>query len=383
MEIRALGHDEMELTRDVRSRSFGRFSDEKWAESLRATRPAVEAGRQLGGFEDGRIVSTARIHDLRQWWHGRAVSMGGIGSVTVAPEVRGRGLGRAMMTAVLERCVEYGHAISMLYPTVPELYRSLGWEHAGTHDHIEIPTTTLRAIQAEPVTVRRAGPGDAAEVTRLIREIHREAGDSGPIDWGEDVWAALLDDEASYCYLAEDGFLRYSWNRDSSGFDVDRVVAASERTLRGLWALVGSGSAMAKTASACLAPDDPLLWLTRERTSETRKSDRWMLRVVDAPAAIEARGYLPGVTAEASLRVDDPQVPSNSGSWRLVIKDGRGSLERAPEDPSAIRLTARGLSGLYAGVPVPVLRRAGLLDGPDAAALGAAFTASPYSLDFF
>lgn len=48
-----------------------------------------------------------------------------------------------------------------------------------------------------------------------------------------------------------------------------------------------------------------------------------------------------------------------------------------------MRLGPRGLSALYAGVPVSTLRRTGLIEGGDAEALGAAFAATPFSLDFF
>ena len=37
---------------------------------------------------------------MRQWWYGRAVPMAGVAGVKVAPEDRGRGVGRAVMTAL-------------------------------------------------------------------------------------------------------------------------------------------------------------------------------------------------------------------------------------------------------------------------------------------
>jgi predicted acetyltransferase len=128
---------------------------------------------------------------------------------------------------------------------------------------------------------------------------------------------------------------------------------------------------------------DPVLWLPGEREKETVRRSQWMLRVVDAPAAIEARGYPEGVAVAVPLEIDDPQQPGNSGHWRLEIKDGEGRLERSGADAAAVRMGARGLSALYAGVPVATLRRVGLLAGGDAGALSAAFAATPFSLDYF
>jgi predicted acetyltransferase len=163
---------------------------------------------------------------------------------------------------------------------------------------------------------------------------------------------------------------------------VESLVAGSERTRRALWALVGSGSSTAASVHASVSPHDPVFWMTRERTSEDVERTRWMLRVVDAPAAIRARGYPAGVAAEVHLIIDDPQLPANSGGWRLVVEGGEGRLERAAEVLGAVRVGAGGLAALYSGVPTSTLKGAGLFEG-DAPELDAVFAAAPFSLDFF
>ena len=70
--------EEMAATRDIRARAFGRLSDAEWEATLRRTAPVLAAGRQFAGFDGDRIVATGRIHDMTQWWHGRAVSTGGM-----------------------------------------------------------------------------------------------------------------------------------------------------------------------------------------------------------------------------------------------------------------------------------------------------------------
>ncbi|MFG2006982.1 enhanced intracellular survival protein Eis [Spirillospora sp. NPDC048911] len=383
MEIRAV--DDFDLVRDLRARAFGPLNDAEWESSRRFAAAAVAAGRVLGAFDGDRLVAAARINDMRQWWHGGPVPAAGIGGVMVAPEERGRGLGRRLMTVVLERSAELGHAVSMLYPATTHLYRSMGWEHAGARSIVTLPADALRSVAAERVPVRRAGPGDAAVVAATVREIHESARDDGPVDWPDERWRAMLAVDDRYCYLAEDGFLAYEWDAGNTALRVERLVAGSERTLRSLCAIVGSNSSIAATVRACLAPHDPVLWLLGDRAHEDVHQERWMSRVVDAPAAIGARGYPAGVTAEIPLLVEDAQLPSNAGSWRLVIKDGEGALERSADDHGAVRMGARGLSALYAGVPVATLRRTGLIAAgeDEAAALSAAFAARPFSLDYF
>ena len=57
--------------------------------------------------------------------------MAGVSSVKVAPEDRGRGVGRLLMTAVLDEIAAHRYPLSALYPATMPLYRSLGWELAG------------------------------------------------------------------------------------------------------------------------------------------------------------------------------------------------------------------------------------------------------------
>src|SRR6476661_6302367 len=107
---------------------------------------AVAAGRCLGAFDEGRLVGTALYHDMRQWWHGRAVPMAGVAGVTVAPEYRGQGVGRALMTALTELMAERGYPLSALYPATMTIYRSLGWEIAGHRHEAGLPSRALSAM---------------------------------------------------------------------------------------------------------------------------------------------------------------------------------------------------------------------------------------------
>ena len=382
MEIRALGADDLDAIRDIRTRAFGRKPDGDWDHWAALTGTTLGNGRFLGGFDGPRLIATARIIDFGQWWHGRRVSMGGISTVTVAPEERGRGAGRKIMTAALERCAELGHAVSVLYPATTPIYRSLGWEHAGALELVTLPSEALRTVATAAIKVRRAAPDDAAEVRAVISGVHAATGDCGPVDWNEATWRVRLADPDAYYYLADDGFLCYRWADGNRSVKVDILVAGSEETQRGLWGIVGSGSSIARTIRASVAPHDPALWLLKERFADEVRRMRWMFRLVDARAAITARGFPAGVCAEIPLSVEDPQRPGNSGSWLLSVAGGTGVLAPAPADVRAIRLGANGLAALYAGIPSGTLRRVGLIAG-QAPGLDAVFATTPYALDYF
>ncbi len=345
---------------------------------------AIAEGRLLGAYDGTRLVATARITAFRQWWHGEAMPMAGIGGVVVSPEYRGRGVGQELMIAVLGRAAEHGYPVSALYPATVPPYRAVGWELAGRQHFVALPADAVRSIgPPAPLSLRRVGPDDVDAVMATVAGLHARHRDCGPIQWPTHDVAEWLGEDETFAYLAEDGFLAYRWD-GSEALAVDVIMGGSETTVRALWALVGSGSSVARRVRACVPPDDPVHLLTRD-LAVTVDTDRWwMLRLVDAPAAIAARGFPHGADIEVPVTIADPLLPANSGDWLLRVKDGRGQL--VPGGGGGLELTANGLAALFGGTRVATLRRAGLATGGDDRRDGvvdAAFAGMAFMLDYF
>ena len=330
--------------------------------------------------------------------------MAGVGGVKVAPEQRGRGTGRALMTELLRVIADRGYPLSVLYPATAPLYRSLGWELAGGLYRGVIGARSIASLlppdgPAQPLGlqglpgVRRAEPGDADEVIAVLGAVHESARHCGPATYdAATIRRWWLSDLNRFCYLAADGFLAYGWDEGHGEISVRVVVAGSPETTRALWSIVGSHAPMVKLVRAVVSPDDPVAWLTREPDLGLESRWQWMLRVVDAPAAIAGRGFPAAVTLAVGLQVDDAQLPSNAGHWTLEVGGGKGALTRSRPPVSAgrrsppVRLGARGFAALYGGVPMDTLRRAGLVAGGDPSAdeaLDAAFAGKAFLLDSF
>jgi predicted acetyltransferase len=400
VEIRPIGlDDDFAAQLDLSQRAFGMYSEQQQASWLHATRLRAGQGLLLGAFVDGAPAGAAMLHDMRQYWLGRPVGMGGVASVKVAPEHRGRGIGRTLMTELLNLIAARGYPLSALYPATMPIYRSLGWELAGGQHQFSVPARSLRGL-VEPdkaargggaghqdVPVRRAGAADVATVIRVIADSHLAARDAGPLTWDESPAGQWLGRPDLYSYLAgDDGFAAYRW----AGGDlcVERVHARTPETLRALWSVIASHSSTTEHVVGRTGPDDPFWWLTRERDATITRRSMWMLRVVDAAAAIAARGFPPAVTASVPLEIHDQSRPGNSGHWRLTVAGGTGTL--TPNDgvpsPGPLALGPRGVAALYAGTPVAKLRLAGLASGgsPESDAdLDAAFAAASFMLDDF
>jgi len=345
--------------------------------------PLIEAGQALAAFDGGRLAGTALYHDMRQWWHGREVPMAGVAGVKVAPEYRGRGVGRALMAELSEIMTGRGYPLSALYAATMPIYRQQGWEMAGARYTATLPIRSLRELGRPAIEpeIRRAGQDDALAVIEVLGRVHAAARDRGPVTFAEGVVRDWLADEDGFCYLAPDGFLQYRWHGHEE-LRVEKLVAASRDTTLALASILASHSSIARTVRAYVAPADQLWWLQREQDAGIAERYAWMLRVLDAPAAIAARGF-PPVDAEVPLRLTD-------GLWQLSVRAGdKAHLVRTtsphPHD-TPLELGPGGFAALYSGTPVATLRRAGLAAGgtPQSdEALDAAFTAMSFMLDDF
>jgi len=392
--------DDLEPLLDLARRSFGPAGGAARDRRLADARESIAAGRHLGAFDGGRLLGAAKFLDMAQWWHGRSLPAAGVANVVVAPEERGRGVGRALMAALVTEMGAQGYPLSVLYPATATVYRRVGYELAGGQYQVSIPARSLRSLLPPDVSagvalpsLRRVGPDDAAEIDAVVGRVHELTRACGPITFDVEVSRRQLDDEDRFCYLADDGFLAYAWSGGHSEIQVYNVVAGSAATARALWSVVASHDSMAGTVRAFVGPADPVSWLTAEPDVSLARRYPWMLRVVDAEAAIAGRGFPAAAEAAVTLRLADELCPANAGLWELGISGGKGALLRHPAHPvleppavGPLTLGARGFAALYAGAPVATLRVAGLAAGGDPAgdgALDGVFAATAFMLDYF
>jgi predicted acetyltransferase len=164
------------------------------------------------------------------------------------------------------------------------------------------------------------------------------------------------------------------------------VAATTPSAARRLLGFLADHRSLAGRVSWRGAPNDPLLAQVQEqRDVRTEVRFVWMLRILDVPAAMAARGWAPGVAAEVHLDVSDDLFPENAGRWVLCVADGAATCERRGRGD--LRIDVRGLASLYSAWAGPGdLATSGLADGPPAAmaAAAAAFAGPvPWMADHF
>ena len=334
--------------------------------------PKLHRDRGLAVFVGELAVAWSQIRPFGQFFGGRSVPMGGFSPVVVAPEHRGHGYGSVVTAAQFPLMRERGEVISGLYPAQTQLYRGNGFEIAGAYTYRTVPTRSLQKLRPSGhVAIRRAGSDDLPAIKDRYRRF--AATQEGWLDRPDVWWDRIFEPgklHEQHLYVVDgaegiDAYLRYR-HREAKphGYTivVEELCAEDPDVALALWRLVGSSSTQAELAQVPGAPEHPLLLQLPDQDLTTTDEIRWMLRIVDAPGAIAARGYPPAVRATVDLDVADRQCDWNAGRWRLVVDDGSASLERGGDGDVALSINA--LSCLYSGYGSPtLLRQAGLIRG--------------------
>lgn len=111
-----------------------------------------------------------------------------------------------------------------------------------------------------------------------------------------------------------------------------------------------------------------------------------MTRLVDAPGAVAARGFPPGLEVTVPIRIHDRRLPANDGAFVLEVQGGRGALTAGGD--GRVEVDVHDLAALYTGfTSARVLARRGALAGAtdaDVDALAWAFDGPiPWMREYF
>lgn len=334
---------------------------------------------------------------MGQYFGGRSVPMLGIAGVAVAPESRGRGHALKMMREAILEAKRDGFPLSCLYASTQSLYRQVGYEQAGHRCEIRIPLSQIdvreRAAPIAPIS-ESDRPHIRACYTAMAPRFNGML-DRTDYCWNrvenfrEEQYTGFAVPSTSPSDAAVDAYAYMSQRRkpdtgrhDVALTDLAYTTPAAGRRLLGFFAdfatvgddLVFHGG-----------PHHPILALLSQQRFTVRLKDYWMLRLVDAKAALEARGYSPGLSAEVHLDLRDDLIPDNNRRMVLHVEDGHATVRDGGR--ADLVLDIKALAAVYSGlVPARALPLMGHAAGDDRslATLGAALNdGTPWMTDYF
>jgi len=326
-----------------------------------------------------------------QFFGGLRVPMIGIHAVAVSPEDRGSGVGRALLSAAVAELAAGGPPIACLYPATQPLYRSVGFEQAGTFTQYRIPIAAL-PVGSHELPVDKL-PADTTVVAEQLGPLYTRFArrQNGFVDRTAWFWRRQVDPmsgEPRTIYAVRErgaitGYanLRRRWQTDlhmSQTVLCREIIAETPAALARLVTLMADDRSLAQSIILSGPPAAVDHMLLLEQSAAVEYQLRFMLRLLDVAAAFEARGYSPGLSLSVAFEVEDELIAGNRGHVTLAVADGRGRATRTA-GPRPIAIGIRALAALYSGhLAAEELARAGLADGSaDALAAATALFAGP------
>ncbi|WP_241178137.1 enhanced intracellular survival protein Eis [Mycolicibacterium nivoides] len=309
------------------------------------------------GGGDGDIVGQSIYIDLTLTVPGGGVlPAAGISYVAVAPTHRRRGILRSMYTELHQRIADAKYPIAALTASEGGIYGRFGYGPATT---VHLMTIDRRFAQfhasvPDPGGVRLVKPAEHRDALAGIYDRWRLRTPGG-LACPTPLWDDLLADRENtrdggselFAFLHPDGYALYRVHgEESRTLRVREVTAVTPDAHIALWrALLGMD--LMEKVSIWTHPGEVVPYLlTNPRLARvTSSSDDMWVRIMDVPAALEARRYQADL--DTVLDVTDG-FRDDGGRYALKIRDGRARCTRT-DAPADIELDLDVLGSLYLG----------------------------------
>lgn len=335
----------------------------------------------FGSFEDlvvaeegDVVVAHAFLFPFRASFGGRKVKVGGIASVGVAPEARGRGVATALMAHLHARSDRRGDAVTMLYAFRQGFYARLGYGSTTSRKRLAFDPRSIPA--AWRVLSRERVRGVRPRDHEVMRALHARVAEhaSGCIERTPRYWERLLGRERRHLLLcdgprsrtgkstAPTGYVAFTLLQDTAygatRLHVDELIAADDESRRALLGALGAMRDQVATIALEIADSDPLERALVDPDPHGSGSDFVehdlgqvvggpMIRIEDVPRALLARGYQGRGSFDVVVREADA-AESEVVAACVRVRDGRAEVGPA-RGGGALRTTRAGLAAIFYG----------------------------------
>jgi predicted acetyltransferase len=304
-----------------------------------------------------RIVGHGFGFSMRAFFGGVAVPAVGIASVAVAPEARGLGVGKAIVSAIEKEARKRGASICILHAFRHGFYARLGYANVACNQRLvcdprAIPKKWIE--RAHAIDLRAATVKDVATLADIHEHVAKTQ--TGWLARATSLWTRMLQDERSYFVLAgASGFVAFemiqSEAHDETRLLVSELVAKDDDTRRALFGFLATQAGQSSAIEFETRIDDPIAFALTDADGNRFGNERVehdlggviagpMIRVLDVRAAIEARGFW--ADGEIDLKVDEK-------IFRIVIRDGRATLKKSKGATHTLAMDARTFASIAFG----------------------------------
>ncbi|MDO5672946.1 MAG: GNAT family N-acetyltransferase [Actinomycetaceae bacterium] len=306
----------------------------------------------LGAFAGDRLLGKIAVYPLHLSLGGKNIRIHGVADVTVSLDFRGRGLGRQLFGEILNLERERGVVLSILYPSIPAVYRSYSYAAVASRCLVRLdPSTLARARMDKDIEVSLADEAQARVAYASL--IEGLSGAVTPLTPRSENQVDVVLRRAG----AAVAFIRML--RVGEHITCDLLLAKDKMAWESALGLLASetGGAVIEAWSTPHAP----YWHWYPGNLDIRDWANPMMRVIDVVAALEGRGWAPEATGTWTFSVNDALVPDNSGQYLLSLSGGVAQVSRLEDASEALAqgsedigpIAIGDLSALVAGVRNP------------------------------
>ncbi|MFO0675042.1 MAG: GNAT family N-acetyltransferase [Polyangiaceae bacterium] len=339
----------------------------------------------LGSFDDLHVaaeddvpVAHAFAFPLTTHYGGRPVRTLGIASVGVAPHARGVGVAKALLQHLHEFGRARHDAIAMLYAFRQGFYARVGYAAASSRKRLVFaPAAIPRSFVTGDFRMRPATFADRGALESLFAEMLDRV--SGRFTRDSRAWDRRLLDERRLFALADDGtspkgYVAYSLVQTEAHAEttlvVEELVATSDASERALLGFLRNFRDQATSVTLEIDERSPLDRLLVDAARHRHGTESFehtvgaigagpMVHVLDAEAALSARGYLADGTLDFVV---------DGRRFGLVVERGRGRVtsgDASSAGSSALAMDGPTFSAItFGSLAVRDAARFGLVQGP-------------------
>ncbi|MFW9919951.1 MAG: enhanced intracellular survival protein Eis [Candidatus Thorarchaeota archaeon] len=313
--------------------------------------------------DDGRPIARARMIPFEQNIRGVWKRMGGIASVSSAPETRRKGHIRDLMIFLLKEMHESDIPFTTLYPFKEEFYARFGYVPSQPKMMFQIKADTLRLWDVpEDYTVLRIPLKDGFE---YAKKIYSDSIDSihGSVKRGDEIWREYLAIENEYAFVLKGSeplaYMRYRIEGfgSFSGGDRDGRLFCSEMH----WSDIEARNALLNymyghvdqvvTVKVPVAPinQDYWHWTKRFNIGDTKieATGVHMARIVDVVSCLSDIPV--SGTDSITVEVKDAICDWNNAIYELTSDGTHLNAKTSDTKEVDARITIEGLTSLVYG----------------------------------
>ena len=321
----------------------------------------------LCAFIDGRMATSYSCIPFTMRVNGNAVSLGGVSAVGTLPEHRRRGLLRTITRQSLADMRARGQSVAALWASQAAIYQRYGYALASEQVSYRVDSVDVAFFDGDrgSAEVRRVDVESGYDTLKqlyidFVKErtgyLHRAKPlwlmntlSANPTTGPVHISIAYATDGVPVGYVAyhvRDG--RTGHRTRGQELTIKDFVWLTPNAYRSLWSWLAKHDLVGRILWPRAPVDDPARELFLEpRLLHPESRDGIWLRIVDVPAALEARGYQTSAALNLEV-VGDELAPWNTGRYRLECARDGARVTKSDATPE-LKLSAKALGSLYSG----------------------------------